>query len=80
MWKFYFQGILVTTIWAFSDSSIGYDFPVYVKVIGNVITFAPSTSVVFVAAFQLMKAKGSINQVNILLLYLPLILFITIVK
>jgi hypothetical protein len=60
---YYLQGILITTISTYTDSSIGYDYPEYALVIGNILAFGPCSLIAVVAVVQLVKEKGTLCQV-----------------
>ncbi|XP_060591213.1 sodium- and chloride-dependent glycine transporter 1-like [Ruditapes philippinarum] len=55
-------GILITTISTYTDSSIGYDYPEYALVIGNILAFGPCSLIAVVAVVQLVKEKGTLCQ------------------
>ncbi|XP_060606903.1 sodium-dependent proline transporter-like [Ruditapes philippinarum] len=55
-------GILLTTLSTYSNSTIGYDYPVYAIVIGNIIAFGPCSLIFIIAIVQLIKAKGTFYQ------------------
>ncbi|KAL4221322.1 hypothetical protein ACF0H5_019583 [Mactra antiquata] len=55
-------GILITTISSYSAPTVGYDYPMYALVLGNIIAFGPVVGIVLVFVYQILKRKGTLIE------------------